>query len=61
MLQATGIWLPKWLLTIGAWMIRTETELVLKSRKVTPERLLQAGYTFQHETIESALKCCKIV
>lgn len=54
-----GVRLPKGLLAFGAWMIRTETELVLKSRKVYPERLLQAGYVFQHERIDTALQRCK--
>lgn len=50
-----GVPLPKWLLEIGAFIIRTETELILKSRRVTPKRLLEAGYRFRFETIEKAL------
>jgi uncharacterized protein (TIGR01777 family) len=38
---------PAWLLEIGAFLRRTETELLLKSRRVTPARLLAAGYRFQ--------------
>jgi len=34
------------MLTVGALAIRTETELVLKSRRVVPERLLANGFTF---------------
>jgi uncharacterized protein (TIGR01777 family) len=34
-------------LTVGALAIRTETELVLKSRRVVPERLLESGFTFE--------------
>ena len=37
---------PAWLLEIGAWLIRTESELVLKSRQVVPGRLLDAGFQF---------------
>ena len=37
---------PQWLLEIGAFVLRTETELILKSRKVYPERLLAAGFQF---------------
>lgn len=37
---------PVWLLRLGAIFMRTETELILKSRKVTPERLLNAGFEF---------------
>jgi uncharacterized protein len=46
---------PKWILTIGAFFLRTETELVLKSRRVVPMRALQLGYTFKHAEITSAL------
>ena len=37
---------PAWLLDIGAVLLRTEPELVLKSRRVVPGRLLDAGFTF---------------
>ena len=50
-----GIPLPKWLLEFGAFLIGTETELILKSRKVIPEKLLDAGYNFQFVNIEDAL------
>ena len=46
---------PKWMLTIGAFFLRTETELVLKSRRVVPTRALELGYRFQHEKIQTAL------
>jgi uncharacterized protein (TIGR01777 family) len=46
---------PKWMLTIGAFFLRTETELVLKSRRVVPTRALELGYRFQHEKILTAL------
>lgn len=52
---AFGLPMPKWLLTLGAVLIRTETELILKSRRVVPRKLLQSGYQFQFEHIESAL------
>ena len=32
------------LLEIGAWLLRTESELILKSRRVVPGRLLAAGF-----------------
>jgi uncharacterized protein (TIGR01777 family) len=35
-----------WMLEIGAWLIRTETELILKSRRVVPKKLTDAGFTF---------------
>jgi uncharacterized protein (TIGR01777 family) len=51
-----GIPLPAWLLAIGARLIQTEAELILKSRRVVPARLLQAGYRFRFPTIEQALQ-----
>jgi uncharacterized protein (TIGR01777 family) len=44
-----GFGLPaaRWMLEVGAVVLRTETELILKSRRVVPGRLLQAGFTFQ--------------
>lgn len=50
-----GLPSPSWLLKIGAVIIKTETELILKSRWVVPEKLLQVGYTFKYPTIDSAL------
>jgi uncharacterized protein (TIGR01777 family) len=39
---------PAWALEIGAFFLRTETELILKSRRVVPRRLLEAGFVFRH-------------
>jgi uncharacterized protein len=47
-----GLPAPAWLLEIGAFFIRTETELVLKSRYVVPERLLNEGFKFKYNTFE---------
>lgn len=47
---------PRWMLEIGAMGIRTETELILKSRWVLPEKLTAAGYAFQHPALEEALR-----
>jgi NAD dependent epimerase/dehydratase family enzyme len=46
----TRIGLPatKWMLEIGAVFMRTETELILKSRRVVPGRLLDAGFQFKY-------------
>lgn len=33
---------------LGAWVIRSDTELLLKSRRVAPTRLLDAGFAFEH-------------
>lgn len=51
-----GLSSPKWLLEIGAALIHTETELILKSRWVLPERLLNSGFTFTYPRLDVALK-----
>ncbi|HWO53858.1 MAG TPA: TIGR01777 family oxidoreductase [Paenibacillus cookii] len=51
-----GLPAPAWMLEIGARIIQTETELVLKSRWVVPERLMQAGYDFKYKTLGEALQ-----
>jgi uncharacterized protein len=43
-----GLPASKWMLEIGAVFMRTETELILKSRRVVPARLLEHGFTFTH-------------
>ena len=50
-----GIPTPAWLLEAGAVLIRTQTELVLKSRWVEPRKLLDAGFAFQHPSLAGAL------
>lgn len=50
-----GLPAPRPVLEVGAWLIRTETELLLKSRWVVPDRLLQAGYAFRHPGLEGAI------
>lgn len=47
---------PRWALELGAIGMRTETELVLKSRWVLPERLLEAGFEFAYPELEPALR-----
>jgi uncharacterized protein len=47
---------PAWILRIGAVIIRTETELILKSRWVIPEKLLKAGYVFKYSFLDEALE-----
>ncbi|AXG73022.1 TIGR01777 family protein [Flavobacterium arcticum] len=48
--------ISKTLLKIGAAIVGTETELVLKSRNVIPARLQEEGFTFKYENLENALK-----
>jgi uncharacterized protein (TIGR01777 family) len=45
-----------WMLAIGAWAMRTETELLLKSRWVVPTRLEGLGFTFKHPHWPEAAK-----
>lgn len=48
--------LPVPLLRCGAALIRTETELVLKSRKVYPQRLLDEEFVFEFPDLKTALE-----
>ncbi|MEQ8811174.1 MAG: DUF1731 domain-containing protein, partial [Imperialibacter sp.] len=50
-----GLPLPAWMLKMGAWLIHTETELILKSRWVVPQRLQESGFEFQYPKLEIAL------
>jgi len=43
-----GLSATKWMLEIGAVLMRTETELILKSRRVVPARLIERGFTFKY-------------
>lgn len=51
-----GISTSAMLLEIGSFFIRTETELVLKSRNVIPQKLLNNGFKFQFDSIEKTFK-----
>lgn len=51
-----GIPLPRFALELGAIAIRTEAELVLKSRWVLPKRLLDAGFVFEFPELEPTLR-----
>lgn len=50
-----GLPTPAWLLAIGAKIIGTETELILKSRWVKPAILLDNGFEFQYAKIDQAV------
>ena len=51
-----GLPAMKWMIEVGAFFMRTESELVLKSRRLIPERLLEEGFDFKYKDIEKALK-----
>ena len=51
-----GIPLNTFFLKIGSFLIRTETELVLKSRNVVPKRLLENGFEFKFGEIDKAFR-----
>lgn len=54
-----GLPAMRWMLEIGAFFLQTETELVLKSRRVIPTRLPQSGFAFQFPTwAEAARDLC---
>lgn len=50
-----GLPAPAWMLKIGAALIGTETELLLKSRWVLPTRITQAGFSFRYPQLEGAM------
>jgi uncharacterized protein (TIGR01777 family) len=43
-----GLPATRWMAEAGAFVLRSDTELLLKSRRVVPGRLLDAGFTFGH-------------
>lgn len=51
-----GIPSPRYILEIGAFLISTETELLLKSRNVIPKRLLDHHFTWKHPDLSKALE-----
>jgi uncharacterized protein len=56
--SGTRLALPamEWMLEVGAFFLRTETELILKSRRVIPTRLLDAGFEFRFPEWEEAAR-----
>ena len=53
--RSWGVPLPVWALEAGARIIRTEPELVLKSRWVDSRVLRESGFDFTHPTLSAAL------
>ena len=50
-----GLPAPLWLLEIGAFFLRTETELLIKSRRVIPGKLRENGFVFRHPHLVPAI------
>jgi len=51
-----GLSAPQPLLELGTWLLQTESELLLKSRHVFPERLEKFGFTFDYASLPAALQ-----
>lgn len=51
-----GLPTTRWMLELGMWALRTEPELLLKSRWVLPGVLTEAGFSFTHPDLEEALR-----
>lgn len=49
-----GLPATRWMLEIGTLLMRSESELILKSRRVVPTRLLESGFTFEFLTWQAA-------
>jgi len=47
-----GFGLPAagWMVELGCWAMQTESELVMKSRRVVPSRLVESGFDFEYPT-----------
>jgi uncharacterized protein (TIGR01777 family) len=52
--RAIGVPSTEWMIRIGAFFLRTEAELVLKSRRVIPGHLVRSGFDFQYSHFENA-------
>jgi uncharacterized protein len=50
-----GLPAARWMLEVGAFVLRTETELMIKSRRVVPGKLLASGFRFNFPTLEGAM------
>ncbi|HEX3762761.1 MAG TPA: DUF1731 domain-containing protein [Kofleriaceae bacterium] len=51
-----GLPATRWMAELGAFVLRTDTELLLKSRRVVPGRLLDAGFRFDHPAWPAAAR-----
>ena len=51
-----GLPAAAWMLEVGAFIVRTETELLIKSRRVVPGRLADSGFEFQFPRLRQAVE-----
>ncbi|HEX3628296.1 MAG TPA: TIGR01777 family oxidoreductase [Verrucomicrobiae bacterium] len=51
-----GLPTAEWMLDIGAFFLRTETELIIKSRRINPRRLVESGFEFDFQFLGAALE-----
>lgn len=51
-----GLPATEWMVEIGTFVLRTESELVLKSRRVVPGRMLEAGFRFEFPEWDAAAR-----
>ena len=51
-----GLPATEWMLEIGAFFLRTETELIIKSRRVVPRKLIDSGFQFRFPNFADAVK-----
>ena len=51
-----GMPATEWMLEMGAFFLRTETELIFKSRRVIPGRLIESGFQFRFPFFRDALE-----
>ena len=54
--KSIGLPASRWMLEVGAFFLRTETELILKSRRAVPTKLLQSGFNFTFPTWPEAAR-----
>jgi uncharacterized protein len=53
---AIGLPATQWMLEVGAFFLRTETELIIKSRRVLPRKLQASGFEFEFPALPEALR-----
>ena len=51
-----GLPAARWMLEVGAFVLRTETELTIKSRHVVPGKLIGSGFHFQFPLLQQAVE-----